>query len=86
MPADSESRTAPDTLPDAASLSAKRLVRADAGEELACANAEAHGVRLKPHTPMPPKRQRGRVKGVNDEAFFDPLPDEEIAAFGDHSG
>ena len=35
----------------------KRLGAADA-EELACANAEARGVRLKPAYPMPPKRQR----------------------------
>lgn len=28
-----------------------------------------------------PKRQRGRVKGINDKAFFDPLPDAELDAW-----
>jgi len=31
-----------------------------------------------PLATIPPKRRRGRVKGIIDDAFFDPLPDVEI--------
>jgi hypothetical protein len=31
-----------------------------------------------PLAPAAPKRQRGRVKGIDDRAFFDALPDDEL--------
>ena len=53
----------------------KLLEQAHAGQEIILAET---GEPM-PLTPATSKRQRGRVKGINDDAFFDPLPDEELA-------
>ena len=49
-----------------------------AGDDLADA---VHVARTMPLAPETAKRQRGRVKGIDDSAFFDPLPEEELAAW-----
>jgi len=42
------------------------------------AKADKPYARMVPLATIPPKRRRGRVKGIIDDAFFDPLPDAEI--------
>jgi hypothetical protein len=41
---------------------------------------------MMPLAPAAPKRMPGRVKGIVDDAFFDPLPDEELAAWEGRTG
>jgi len=36
---------------------------------------------MMPLAPGTAKRQRGRVKGIDDTAFFDSLPEDELAAW-----
>jgi prevent-host-death family protein len=60
-----------------------RLVEeAVAGEDIVIAKAGKPRVRLVP-VDEPPKRKLGFMKGwdVPDEAFFEPLPEEELAAW-----
>ena len=59
----------------------KLLERAHAGEEVILAKAGKPYARMVPLAPATPRRQRGRVKGINDEAFFDPLPAAELKAW-----
>ena len=59
----------------------KLLERAHAGEEVILAKAGKPYARMMPLAPAAPKRQRGRVKGINDDAFFDPLPSTELKAW-----
>lgn len=61
------------------------VARAEAGEEVILARGDTPAVRLVP-VPTPreqPERRPGRLKGqvfVGPE-FFEPLPDEELAAW-----
>lgn len=71
---------------DAKTQFSKLLEQAHAGQEIILAKAGKPYARMMPLAPEASKRQRGRVKGINDDAFFDPLPDEELAALGAHSG
>ena len=64
----------------------KPLEQAHAGQEIILAKAGKPHARMMLIAPDTSKRQRGRVKGINDDAFFDPLPDEELATFGAHPG
>ena len=59
----------------------KLLERAHAGEEVILSKAGKPYARMMPLAPAAPKRQRGRVKGINDDAFFDPLPSTELKAW-----
>ena len=59
----------------------KLLERAHAGEEVILAKAGQPYARMMPLAPAAPNRQRGRVKGINDDAFFDPLPSTELKAW-----
>ena len=59
----------------------KLLERAHAGEEVILAKAGKPYARMMPLAPAAPKRQRGRVKGINDDAFFDALPSAELKAW-----
>lgn len=57
------------------------LDRAHGGEEIVLAKAGKPYARLVPLEAPRPERKPGRLKGLGklDEAFFDPLSDEELA-------
>lgn len=57
------------------------LERAHAGEEIIIAKAGKPYARLVPLQPAP-KRRLGFVDVPISDAFFDPLPDDELAAWG----
>lgn len=57
------------------------LERAHAGEEIIIAKAGKPYARLVPLEPAG-KRRLGFVNAPVDEAFFEPLPDDEVAAWG----
>ena len=59
----------------------KLLEKAHAGQEIILAKAGKPYARMVPLESKAPKRQRGRVKGIIDKAFFDPLPAEELDAW-----
>ena len=59
----------------------KLLERAHAGQEIILAKAGKPYARMVPLAPVAPKRQRGRVQGIIDDAFFDPLPEKELKAW-----
>ena len=59
-----------------------RLVdQAHAGQEILLAKAGKPCARLMPLSHEPAKRQPGRLAGRLGEAFFDPLPAEELQAW-----
>ena len=58
----------------------KLLEQAHAGQEIILAKAGKPYARMVPLAPGTPKRVRGRMKSIDDTAFFDPLPDDEINA------
>ena len=62
----------------------KLLERAHAGEEIIIAKAGKPYARLVPlEPPEPPKkRELGFIKGSVSDSFFDPLPDDELEAWG----
>lgn len=57
------------------------LEQAHAGQEIVLAKAGKPYARLVPLEPQPGKRQPGRLKGAVGEAFFEPLPENELAAW-----
>jgi len=59
----------------------KLLERAHAGEEVIIAKGGKPYARLCPLEPLPP-RQPGFLKGSVGPEFFEPLPDEELEAWG----
>jgi antitoxin (DNA-binding transcriptional repressor) of toxin-antitoxin stability system len=68
---------------DAAKLT-ELLQRVEAGEEIVLDYQGAAVLRLMPETTTKPQRQFGRLKGkiALDESFFEPLPEEELEAWG----
>ena len=66
---------------DAKTQFSKLLERAHAGQEIILAKAGKPYARMVPLAPAAPIRRRGRVKGISDDAFFDPLPDAELKAW-----
>lgn len=58
------------------------LDKAHAGEEIVLGKAGKPYARLVPLKPVP-KRTLGFVKGKLDPAFFEPLSEEELAAWED---
>jgi prevent-host-death family protein len=61
-----------------------RLIeRACAGEEVVIARGKRPVVRLVPVDRPPPQRKFGVLRGklVVDEAFFEPLPEEELTSW-----
>ena len=52
-----------------------------AGKEVVIARGKVPAVRLEPVEPLAPKRKPGSLKGkiALDDAFFEPLPDDELA-------
>ncbi len=59
----------------------KLLEQAHAGQEIILAKAGKPYARLMPLAPEPVKRQPGRLAGKVDDAFFDPLPEDELDAW-----
>lgn len=57
------------------------LEQAHAGEEIIVAKAGKPYARLVPLAPAAGCRQPGRLKGRVDDAFFEPLPEEELDAW-----
>ena len=66
---------------DAETQFSKLLEQAHAGQEIILAKAGKPYARMMPLAPETAKRQRGRVKGIDDTAFFDPLPEDELTAW-----
>lgn len=66
---------------DAKTHFSKLLEQAHAGQEIILAKAGKPYARMVPLAPVASKRQRGRVKGIVDDAFFEPLPDAELDAW-----
>ncbi|HET8726030.1 MAG TPA: type II toxin-antitoxin system Phd/YefM family antitoxin [Alphaproteobacteria bacterium] len=62
----------------------KLIEQVRAGEEVVIARGNEPVARLVPINPKPkPKRQFGSLKGIIevDDSFFDPLPEDELAAW-----
>jgi len=71
---------------DAKTQFSKLLEQAHAGQEIILAKAGKPYARMVPLAPVASKRTPGRLKGIVDDAFFDPLPDEELAAWEGRAG
>jgi prevent-host-death family protein len=57
------------------------LEQAHAGQEIILAKAGKPYARLMPLAPEPQRRRPGRLAGRVGEAFFEPLPAEELDAW-----
>ncbi len=57
------------------------LARVQAGEEIIIARAGQPCARLAPLANNPSARQPGRLRGQVSPAFFDPLPEAELAGW-----
>ncbi|WP_024325947.1 type II toxin-antitoxin system Phd/YefM family antitoxin [Thioalkalivibrio sp. AKL19] len=57
------------------------LKRAHDGEEIILAKSGRPYARLVPLEAAPPQRQPGRIKGRVEDAFFDALPEDELATW-----
>lgn len=57
------------------------LEQAHAGQEIILAKAGKPYARLMPLAPESGKRQPGRLPGRVGEAFFDPLPENELSSW-----
>ncbi|HEX3575737.1 MAG TPA: type II toxin-antitoxin system Phd/YefM family antitoxin [Rhodopila sp.] len=59
------------------------LARVEAGEEIVLARGKQPIAKLVPYQPALPKRRFGALRGVVSvgPAFFEPLPDDERAAW-----
>ncbi len=59
------------------------LARVEAGEEIVLARGKKPIAKLVPYEPVMPKRQFGALRGIVSvsPAFFDPLPEDELAAW-----
>lgn len=57
------------------------LKRAHDGEEIILAKSGKPYARLVPLESASRRRQPGRIKGRVEDAFFGPLPDDELAAW-----
>ena len=63
---------------DAKTQFSRLLARAHAGEEIVLAKAGKPYARLVPLAAKSAKRIPGGLKGVLTDAFFEPLPEEEL--------
>ncbi len=70
---------------DAKTQFSKLLELAHAGQEIILAKGGKPYARMMSLAPEMSKRQRGRAKGINDDAFFDPLPDDALATWEGHT-
>jgi prevent-host-death family protein len=71
------------TVHDAKTNLSKLIERAEAGEEVIIARRDRPAVRLVPVAPVATKRKFGAYRGdaTVTDAFFEPLPEEELAAW-----
>ena len=62
----------------------KLLAKVEAGEEVVIMRGDKPVARLVPMNPVYPDRGYGSMKGQIEltDAFFEPLPDEELDAWG----
>lgn len=60
----------------------KLLARANAGEEIVIARAGKPFAKLVPLERKPKQRVPGIAQGAVTEAFFEPLPEEELRRWG----
>ena len=62
----------------------KLIEQACAGEEIVIARGSEPVVKLVPVAPPAPQRKPGTLKGkiTVPDSFFDPLPDDELEAWG----
>ena len=60
------------------------LARVEAGEEIVLARGKTPIAKLAPYAPAVARRCFGAMKGQMrmDAAFFEPLPEEELAGWG----
>jgi prevent-host-death family protein len=61
------------------------LEEAHAGQEIILAKAGKPYARLVPLAPSPAARKPGRLAGRLSDAFFDPLPEQELSAWDKES-
>lgn len=66
---------------DAKTHFSRLLEQAHAGQEIILAKAGKPYARLVPLAPETGKRQPGRLAGQLGEAFFEPLPNDELSAW-----
>jgi prevent-host-death family protein len=66
---------------DAKTQFSKLLDQAHAGKEIILAKAGKPYARMMPLAPVTSKRQPGRLKGIDDKAFFEPLSTAELDAW-----
>jgi prevent-host-death family protein len=69
---------------DAKTNLSRLIERACAGEEVVIARGKTPVVKIVPIHAEPPRRRFGSMKGRArvTRAFFEPLPEEELAAWG----
>lgn len=73
------------TVHEAKTHLSKLIARVLAGEEVVIARGKVAAVKIVPLEPIAkPKRLLGRLKGKVEltDAFFEPLPDDELKAWG----
>ena len=66
---------------DAKTHFSRLLEQAHAGQEIILAKAGKPYARLMPLAPSSGKRKPGRIAGRVGDAFFEPLPAQELAAW-----
>jgi antitoxin (DNA-binding transcriptional repressor) of toxin-antitoxin stability system len=66
---------------DAKKQFSKLLALAHAGQEIVLSKDGIPYARMMPLAAITPKRQRGRMKGIIDHAFFEPLSNTELNAW-----
>lgn len=71
------------TVHEAKTQLSKLIEQAESGEDVVIARRNTPAVRLVPITATVPKRRFGAYKGqaTVTETFFEPLPEEELAAW-----
>jgi prevent-host-death family protein len=57
------------------------LEQVQQGREIVLAKAGKPIARIVPLAPQPPRRRSGRLAGKVGPAFFEPLPEKELAAW-----
>jgi prevent-host-death family protein len=72
------------TVHDAKSQLSKLMAEVEGGGDVVIARGKTPAVRLVPVSPIN-RRRFGALKGLIsiDDRFFDPLPDDELAAWGE---
>jgi prevent-host-death family protein len=66
---------------DAKTHLSRLLERAHSGEEIILAKAGKPYAKLVPITPVSRSRRPGRLDGRVTDAFFEPLPEDELSAW-----